>query len=113
MARLIDVDARVSAIVNTPSEVAKCHSYNVLSSLAERQHEILDLIDEQPAVEVPGWIPVMERLPEVGKRVIVARKDKEPEQGIYLGVNGWWKVFGANTKAITHWMPMPEPPEGR
>lgn len=46
-------------------------------------------------------------LPEVGKRVIVARPDKEPEQGVYLGVNGWWKVYGANTKSVTHWCPMP------
>lgn len=55
MARLIDADALVHAIANTPSEVAKVHSYNVLSSLADRQNEILSLIekaDEVDAVEV-------------------------------------------------------------
>lgn len=59
---------------------------------------------------VKHWIPVTDRLPESGQRVIVCRKDGRVEQGVYLGVNGWWKVYGTNTKSITHWMPMPEPP---
>ena len=49
--RLIDANALVETIVNTPSEVAQFHTYNVLSSLAERQHEILNIIDEQPTVD--------------------------------------------------------------
>lgn len=61
------------------------------------------------------WIPVMDQLPKSGERVIVARlKEKgQPllvEQGV-LTVNGWWKVYGTNTKAVAYWMPMPEPPE--
>lgn len=59
--RLINANALVETIVNTPSEVAQLHTYNVLSSLAERQHEILNIIDEQPtvdAVEV-AWMPVL------------------------------------------------------
>lgn len=56
------------------------------------------------------WIPITNRLPESGQRVIVCRKDGRVEQGVYIGVNGWWKVYGTNTKSITHWMPMPEPP---
>lgn len=60
---------------------------------------------------VQKWIPVSERLPETSQRVIVCRKDGRVEQGVFMGVNGWWKVYGTSTKAITHWMPMPAPPE--
>ena len=49
--RLIDANALVETIVNTPSEVAQIHTYNVLSSLAERQHEILNIIDNAPTVD--------------------------------------------------------------
>lgn len=62
--------------------------------------------------ETSGWIDVKKRLPDVGVRVIVCRDKGKVEQGIYLGVNGWWKVYGTNTKSVTHWMPMPEPPRG-
>ena len=61
--------------------------------------------------QILRWISVTDRLPETNKAVIVCRKDGRVEQGIFRGVNGWWKVYGTNTKSITHWMPMPEPPE--
>lgn len=61
--------------------------------------------------QIPRWISVSDQLPEHNQRVIVCRKDGRVEQGFYLGVNGWWKVYGTNTKSITYWMPMPEPPK--
>lgn len=61
---------------------------------------------------VNRWIPVSDRLPKVGMRVIVCRDEGKVEQGIFLGASGFWKVFGANTKKVTHWQPLPEPPKG-
>ena len=63
------------------------------------------------------WIPVSERLPEKGKTVLVYRKseyvgveescmDRLEEIGkctLWIGTSGWFEV--------THWMPLPEPPE--
>lgn len=60
------------------------------------------------------WISVKERLPEAFECVIVCR----PKRGTMiveagcLDVNDWWKVYGTRTKAVTHWMPLPEPPGG-
>lgn len=75
-----------------------------------KAYEETGLMPEQ--VTEQRWIPTTEQLPEHNQRVIVCRKDGRVEQGFYLGVNGWWKVYGTNTKSITHWMPMPEPPKG-
>lgn len=59
------------------------------------------------------WISVKERLPERFKPVLICReKNGKPyvEQG-YKDVCEWWKVYGTRTKQVTHWMPLPEPPE--
>lgn len=61
----------------------------------------------------PGWISVKDQLPERFKPVLICReKNGKPyvEQG-YKDVCEWWKVYGTRTKQVTHWMPLPEPPE--
>lgn len=66
-----------------------------------------------PETTKPGWISVKERLPERFEPVLVCReKNGSPyvEQG-HKDVGEWWKVYGTRTKHITHWMPLPEPPE--
>lgn len=94
---------RLAAYENTgltPEEINK----------QDTQRKAMAALADSYKAEIPRWIPVSDRLPESGQRVIVCRKDGRVEQGVYLGVNGWWKVYGTNTKAITHWMPMPAPP---
>ena len=65
-------------------------------------------------VTVRRWIPVEEALPERFETVIVCRAgpDGEPkiEQG-YKDEGDWWKVYGTRTKKVSHWMPLPKPPE--
>lgn len=56
------------------------------------------------------WIPVEEALPEVYERVLTADKDGNVIENfrcnIKTGALEWSKGFW-----ITHWMPLPEPPE--
>ena len=64
------------------------------------------------------WIPVTERMPEIGQKCLIANRE--------IVVRGWlrpdgvWKT-GVSSDEIwskfslyqpTHWMPLPEPPKG-
>lgn len=74
--------------------------------------------------EVPKWIPVTERLPKtresiLGKKsskVIVAFRFDDGTQGTDTAhtLNGEW-VFEDHitvvARTITHWMPLPKPPQ--
>ncbi len=79
----------------------------------------------------PKWIPVTERVPELGQEVLVYAIGKDDgfigdsvialsERFIFRlfpssdGVEEWrspWQYFDSNYE-ITHWMPLPEPPKG-
>lgn len=68
--------------------------------------------------QVPHWIPVEERLPEDRGDVLVAAYWHE-RWGVYMGwcapERAAWSVHigigDRNDVAVTHWMPLPEPPE--
>ena len=64
----------------------------------------------------PKWIPVTERLPEEWVTVLVWSRCGFCETAVYLGIPGKWRVTWNHdmleVDTITHWMPLPEPPEG-
>lgn len=69
-------------------------------------------LDEMRPVEVPDWIPVTERLPENDDPVLVYFKWKtfpggDVDRDCYHPRAERWET----TWDITHWMPMPQPPE--
>lgn len=66
--------------------------------------------------EAQRWIPVSERLPKIGERVIVYLANG------WTGIACWFQMYtrkngdplwrndsGAETHNVTHWMPLPEP----
>lgn len=91
---------------------------------------VLRMIDDAPAADVAPvvWIPVTDRLPEVGTRsngwadvTVIATNGKfvRPliyERAIVRGKVVWrWKwlwdrIYDGNP--VTHWMSLPEPPKG-
>lgn len=54
------------------------------------------------------WISVEDRLPELGIWVLTF----DGASGIWIGYcfDGVWIIQGA-ISTVTHWMPLPEPPE--
>ena len=73
---------------------------------------IKNLIDGMPTVG--GWISVKERMPEDYVNVLIAMTDVA---GTFVAVawrenNGWNDGEGGwPEENVTHWMPVPEPPE--
>jgi hypothetical protein len=66
------------------------------------------------------WISVKDRLPEVGQKVLVCDVDPDSDYGIKVlslecdekgtywdDGDGWW----FEPEDMSHWMPLPEPPE--
>ena len=86
----------------------------------ERQFTIInagkaiDAIESLPSTEIEWkWIPVSERLPEVGQRVLITHKG-----GVSFGwYNGSYWERGAPTnhrplQTVIAWMPLPESYKG-
>ena len=57
-----------------------------------------------------GWISVEERLPDSVYDVMTCRKNGHVQKN-YMLVTGNWLYSSGCVNPITHWMPLPEPPE--
>jgi hypothetical protein len=103
MADLIDRDALMKEICgNECGSVCDEECENVFCNF-------YDYIMDAPAVN--RWIPCSERLPESFIYVLCAGRDGI---GILRYIGSKWLDGEANaytTNEITHWMPLPEPPE--
>lgn len=91
------------------------------STLAAAPHDTPALNSVQSVVTVPGkWIPVSERMPEVGVKVLCFPVEDEP---IHATFNGqlWlqdvsWSgsdepIDNVIPTSVTHWMPLPSAPQ--
>lgn len=59
------------------------------------------------------WIPVLERVPSLGVDVLVLQRSGKHEvawKDVYDGNWSNWSSYAALGE-ITHWMPLPEPPD--
>ena len=57
------------------------------------------------------WVPVSERLPKEGQRVLYYFDMVGIHSGLYYGDNCFGGHAGFLTDDVTHWMPLPEPPQ--
>ena len=111
------------------AEWAQANEWETPITLGDDLAEAADLIEAQAKEieklrgQVPRWIPVEERLPENGVPVLInyiASDDgKYHPDGTAVWTDYgcfWWEgsLEDCDTEVavpITHWMPLPEPPE--
>ena len=75
--------------------------------------DVLLLIDAQSTLTPPNeWVSVEERLPEEKQRVIVRCERVGTSVGWILWGN-WMTDIGPDAGKVTHWMPLPAPPDRR
>ena len=94
--------------------------YCAVGDAADRLEELLDRCAryaEEIAVlrERQRWIPVTERLPENGQRVLAYCKDRVIHDAKWSWPESEWfdKATGSSYLGgfVTHWMPLPPAPE--
>ena len=73
----------------------------------------VDAIEKAPPLTPPNeWVSVEERLPEEKQRVIVRCERVGTSVGWILWGN-WMTDIGPGAGKVTHWMPLPAPPDRR
>lgn len=87
----------------------------------KRQSDIIQAKDRdlQRAIDAkPQWIPVTERLPDMHVEVLVCTEDYGKTELGFATVavfdgTAWLEAWERKTylTAVTHWMPLPEPPK--
>ena len=77
-----------------------------------------DAIEELADTNVGKWIPVTERLPEIEEDVLIAatvhtkKGDVRAVTGDFINTAGQWNGASCSWRyEVTHWMPLPTPPQ--
>lgn len=120
MAEYIEREAAIKAIYDSdPNGIRRTLGFNV--------GQIEEALRAVPAVSVPQWISVKDRLPDVAGMYIVTACDEwcSHGEGIWYDTvvvvaeysSGCWNWNDNGTDydiddLVTHWMPLPEPPKG-
>lgn len=120
-------DTNIVNALREHAEWAEGNQWETPITLCDDLTEAADLIEAQAKeieklrAQLPRWIPITERLPEYGVRVLAAdmyegndetgiwTREEYPDDadGCWIDERGWWHAIDE----VTHWMPLPEPPE--
>lgn len=89
--------------------IAEAESHIALVERLSKQNKKLEEAVKTALDFIPCWIPVTERLPEKSGSYLVYVYGEVTEMDCW---HGKWHMLGDDyTKAVTHWMPLPEPPK--
>lgn len=114
-----------------PKEYRQYQTDNLDDAYEQGWFDALDNLKNAPAVSVPQWISVKDRLPEAEQEVLVISRgwgdrllyvgqykkmeaQTSPLTGITSKESDWllWGWSYLREPQVTHWMPLPEPPKG-
>jgi hypothetical protein len=86
---------------------------NCVNVMHKRAADLIERLTAENAAlrEKQRWILVTERLPEKQQRVIVRCKTVGTTVG-WIMFGEWVTDLGPGCGEVTHWMPLPEAPEG-
>ncbi len=118
-------DIKTSNSVKSDGSEAAEAKVAELEAAAKRFKQIIDEIGSKVAElrEAVRWIPVTERLPELGVLVLVAQRDKYGSTFGQLWHDDVWLVYDKRFSdqkywvypetyhSVTHWMPLPTLPQ--
>lgn len=82
--------------------------------LRPEDKELMSAISIIPAVSVPQWISVKDKLPEPGENPVLAGCEQNNLVFIawYHEITECWRLPSGVYCEVTHWMPRPELPKG-
>lgn len=111
MAEYIEREAAMTTPV-LPKENRQYQTDNLDDAYEQGWMDALDNLKNAPSVSAPQWISVKDRLPDDNDRVIAFRPyEAEVSAYRYCVKWGWSLKTSMSYNGITHWMPLPEPPE--
>ena len=75
---------------------------------------VLYIIDQMPTITMPQWISVEDKWPQNGEWILAYLSDGNMISGSYYDAMGFALDYHYEGQGeITHWMPLPEPPDKR
>ncbi|EJC4880048.1 DUF551 domain-containing protein [Escherichia coli] len=112
------IDNEFDTFTVTYSDTAEVERWVQLHKLGDFRADITPLYTAQPApVALDGWISCSERMPDDGQHVIILcdgafvlyaqYRDSE----FFDVVRNGEEFFETQSRNVTHWMPLPEPPQ--
>ena len=59
------------------------------------------------------WISVKDSLPAPGTKALIVWKSRSGNMEVAMGykTESAWYLAGSRIRSVTHWMPVPQPPE--
>lgn len=101
-----------------PSEDPDCCDcpYRAMKGCFDARINDIHAYIQQLEAAAPKWISVEERLPQAFYSVLVYIPEEAPMPTVhegYMADNGRWisTVYVREFEKVTHWMPLPEPPQ--